>query len=208
MQTGDAKTPFLGLNTFFKLVSNGAKGGSPRAATGFARNEECNAGRLAQIWPAVLRPCTAADTATTSRCRHDVAFDKPTTPGALNELERARNSIFSHPRDTETPAKATAEEAAIEEAISKLYCSLTCAVYLPFSVCGAPRLSLSLRRASSSSSFPTRAQQALWRSRAGSTERVDKVRRPCHVHPAPVCKPRYSTPITSFDSRPGISAGR
>ncbi len=143
MQTGDAKPTFLGLNTFFKFVSNGAKGGGPRAAKGFARNEECNAGRLAQIWPAVFRPCTAADTATTSRCRYDVAFDKPTTPGALNELERARNSIFSHPRDTETPAKATAEEAAMEEAISKLYCSLTCAVSLPFCVCGAPRLSVS-----------------------------------------------------------------
>jgi len=191
MQTGDAKTPFLGLKTFFKLVSNGAKGGSPRAATGFARNEECNAGRLAQIWPAVLRPCTAADTATTSRCRHDVAFDKQTTPGALNELVRARNSIFSHPKDTETPAKAIAEEAAMEEAISKLYCSLTCAVSLPFSVCGgAPRLSLPLSAGLRLRlRFLPRAHQALWRSRAGSTERVDKARRPCHVHPAPVFKP-------------------
>jgi hypothetical protein len=193
MQTGDATTPFLGLNTFFKFVSNGAKGGSPRAATGFARNEECNAGRLAQIWPAVLRPCTAADTATTSRCRYDVAFDKPTTPGALNELERARNSIFSHPRDTETPAKATAEEAAMEEAISKLYYSLKCAVSLPLlRVRCASTLSLSHRRASSSSSLPTREQQGLRRSRAGSTKRVDNARRPCHVHPAPVFKPWYS----------------
>jgi len=76
------------------------------------------------------------------------------------------------------------------------------------SACAVRLDSLSLRRASSSSSFPTRAQQALWRSRAGSTERVDKARRPCHVHPAPVFKSRYSIPTTFFDSGPGISAGR
>jgi hypothetical protein len=52
----------------------------------------------------------------------DLLFDKFTTPGtALNELERARNSIFSHRIDTETPAEVTEETAAMEVAIPTAY---------------------------------------------------------------------------------------
>lgn len=98
---------------------NGAKAGSPRAATGFARNEEYNAGRLAQIWFEIVLLNSWPQECTESCCRHLLPFRELKTPGALNELDRARNSIFSHPREAETAAELIEAIAAMEEAILK-----------------------------------------------------------------------------------------
>jgi hypothetical protein len=102
---------------------NGAKAGSPRAATGFARNEEYNAGRLAQIWFEIVLLNSWPQECTESCCRHLLPFRELKTPGALNELDRARNSIFSHPREAETAAELIEAIAAMEEAILKAYYS-------------------------------------------------------------------------------------
>jgi hypothetical protein len=102
---------------------NGVKASSPREATGFARNEEYNAGRLAQIWFAVVLLNSWPQECTEFCCRQLLPFPELKTPGALNELDRARNSIFSHPREAETAAELTEAKAAMEEAILKAYYS-------------------------------------------------------------------------------------
>ncbi len=101
---------------------NGVKASSPREATGFARNEY-NAGRLAQIWFAVVLLNSWPQECTESCCRYLVPFPELKTPGALNELDRARNSIFSHPREAGTATELTEAIAAMEEAILKAYYS-------------------------------------------------------------------------------------
>lgn len=87
MQTGDTSPCFLGLTLF-----NRAKG-SPRKATGLVRNEDFNAGRLAQIWLECLQPCTQWSKAS-SACS-DLLFDKFTTPGTtLNEAQKSSELDF------------------------------------------------------------------------------------------------------------------